>query len=146
MPFKDPEKEREWRRSYNARPEVKERKNKNHREYYAKNKSKLLPRINKNSRIRRKKLKIEILTEYSKKKSGALKPTCACCGEDFHEIFLSLDHIIPKSRNKQKRDPPGYLLYVRLKKEGFPDGFQVLCFNCNTAKGTLEHCPHEMKK
>ena len=68
--------------------------------------------------------------------------SCQYCGNKAE----SVDHIIPKSRNKQKRDPPGYLLYVRLKKEGFPDGFQVLCFNCNTAKGTSEHCPHEMKK
>ena len=33
-----------------------------------------------------------------------------------------------------------------LEKNNFPSGFQILCWNCNFAKGSLGKCPHELNK
>ena len=30
-----------------------------------------------------------------------------------------------------------------IKKNNFPKGFQILCHNCNVAKGIYGECPHE---
>lgn len=32
--------------------------------------------------------------------------------------------------------------YRWIKKNGFPDSVQVLCWNCNCAKGIYGYCPH----
>jgi hypothetical protein len=33
---------------------------------------------------------------------------------------------------------------MRLKKHGWPkEGFTILCFNCNCAKGIYGTCPHQ---
>jgi len=40
----------------------------------------------------------------------------------------------------------GSALYRWIRDSGFPDGFQVLCNNCNYAKGMKKNknkCPHE---
>lgn len=66
--------------------------------------------------------------------------SCVCCGEN-ELVFLTLDHVSPIYRKKRTRQ--GSALYVNLKRAGFPDGFQVLCFNCNAAKRTMSECPHK---
>ena len=71
----------------------------------------------------------DILYHYS---NGEMK--CACCGES-HLEFLTLDHIIPVHRKINKRIN-NYSLYVKLKHENFPPGYQVLCFECNWLKNT----------
>ena len=68
---------------------------------------------------------------------------CACCGETRKE-FLSIDHKNGNG-NKQKReigvgDSGG--LYYWLKRNNYPEGFQVLCFNCNLGKRNFSVCPH----
>jgi hypothetical protein len=61
--------------------------------------------------------------------SPAGKPSCACPGCQEHHIeFLTIDHI------------NGGVLYRWLKKNGYPPGFRVLCYNCNNARGAGE-CP-----
>ena len=82
--------------------------------------------------------KYTIFSKYSKG-----KPKCACCGEQ-EMYFLSIDHIV----NRKKWGHEGYTsgkLYRFLIKNDFPDGFQVLCMNCNFAKGHSKDnkCPHE---
>lgn len=68
---------------------------------------------------------------------------CACCGED-EPVFLSLDHVNGDgaAHRREMRKRSGASLYALLIKEGFPAGFQVLCFNCNFAKRTGNACPH----
>lgn len=81
-------------------------------------------------------LKWRLFVEYS---TGI--PHCACCGEHRFQ-FLSLDHINGDGaahRRQLKKD--GRALYRDLKKRNFPKGFQVLCYNCNHAKGKLLECP-----
>jgi len=109
----------------------------------------------------KKTLKIKVFTEYSKKISNSDKPICACCGVN-QTNFLTLDHIIGR---KQMDSVPelvkiGYSsklkrieLYNWIIKNDYlsdlkTEYFQILCFNCNHAKGLAQNknvCPHKRK-
>jgi len=69
--------------------------------------------------------------------------TCKCCGE--HRIeFLTIDHINNDGaahRREIGRTPQN--LYKWIEDNNYPEGFQVLCFNCNCAKEYSGYCPHE---
>lgn len=88
------------------------------------------------SRLQYRKLKVLVIKHYSKGKNR-----CACCNEKGIE-FLTIDHIVAK-RGRKEADACGSGLYARLRSQGFPEGFQVLCFNCNCAKRTFDVCPHQ---
>jgi hypothetical protein len=82
------------------------------------------------------------LTHY-----GGEPPICACCGETI-TAFLTIDHI-NGGGNKQRKtfgNHPSRAFYVWLKKNNYPNGFQVLCMNCNWAKGQYGICPHQLNK
>lgn len=84
-------------------------------------------------------LKQEVFGHYGGK--------CACCPEDNLE-FLQLDHmkgtgVRAKDRYKIPRTSGGAWLWGWIKKNGFPDGFQVLCANCNFVKRYGNVCPHK---
>ena len=66
---------------------------------------------------------------------------CQCCGER-EEKFLALDHINGEGPRHPVRRSGGNSFYAWLKKQGFPPGLQVLCHNCNCAKGRTRDCPH----
>jgi hypothetical protein len=71
---------------------------------------------------------------------------CVCCGEGTFE-FLSIDHVNGGGdHHRREVGGGGVVLYQWLRKRNFPqDGrFQVLCFNCNMAKGFYGACPHEV--
>jgi hypothetical protein len=84
------------------------------------------------------KLKMEVLQHYS----GEV-PVCACCKEDIFE-FLTIDHVNGRTDEEKKSRRSGNALYRWIKKSGFPDGFQVLCYNCNCGRKHGE-CPHQKK-
>lgn len=91
------------------------------------------------------KARLEVLTHYS----GGVKPFCKCCGED-EILFLQIDHINGDGadhRRKLKEEigyyPGGNGLPYWLKKNGYPEGFQILCANCNLGKRTGLDCPHK---
>lgn len=65
---------------------------------------------------------------------------CACCGESRRE-FLSIDHI--NGAGKVRGEPD---IYRRLIREGFPEGFRTLCFNCNCSIGFHGYCPHQIER
>lgn len=70
---------------------------------------------------------------------------CTCCGENTYE-FLCIDHIA--NDGKQHRltlTKGGDSIYRWLKRNNYPDGFQVLCHNCNLAKAFYGICPHQKK-
>lgn len=77
---------------------------------------------------------------------------CACCGER-HPAFLSIDHK-NGGGNKHRRSlsSTGKMvgssnIYAWLVRNGFPDGFQVLCHNCNFAKShNPGGCPHQLER
>lgn len=81
----------------------------------------------------RKKLRLEILEYYGGR--------CRCCGES-EEKFLSFDHINNNGAEHRRKVNYGSISWW-LKKEGFPKDFQILCHNCNGAKGYYGICPHQ---
>jgi hypothetical protein len=69
---------------------------------------------------------------------------CVCCGET-EPLFLTIDHIHNDGAAHRKSiNGGGTRLYDWLRARNYPDGFQVLCLNCNMGKyrngGT---CPHK---
>lgn len=80
----------------------------------------------------RAKIKREAIEAYGGK--------CACCGE-VEPVFLTLDHVDGKG-NEHRKEVGKTDMWAWARRNGFPDLFQVLCFNCNFAKhwGT---CPHK---
>ncbi|CUR51626.1 protein of unknown function [Nitrosotalea devaniterrae] len=79
----------------------------------------------------RRAIRIEVLTHYSKQTLG-----CAFCGEQELE-FLSIDHIDGKKNIKHPKNLDGWHLYFWLKRKNFPEGYQVLCRNCNLSKAYM---------
>ena len=92
---------------------------------------------------RRTALKIKIFYIYSKKLSNSKIPCCACCKEKFSHEFLAIDHINGRKIHGHKKGWGGTAMYHWLEKNNYPDGFQVLCHNCNIAKGVFGICPHQ---
>ncbi len=75
---------------------------------------------------------------------------CQCCQEGILR-FLTIDHINgerPEFRDlkptKGKNRAPAKTLYLWLKRNNFPPGFRVLCWNCNQATRWGEECPHKI--
>jgi len=62
---------------------------------------------------------------------------CAYCGID-EQMFLTIDHVNGggKVHRRESKDPNiCSVLYRQLKREGnLSEGFQILCWNCNSAK------------
>ncbi len=70
---------------------------------------------------------------------------CACCGETQFE-FLSIDHIHGGgTKHRKEENIRGASVIDWLLRNGLPEGFQVLCHNCNQAKGYYGKCPHQDK-
>ena len=97
-----------------------------------------------------RKVKLEVIAAYGYK--------CVCCGES-EPKFLSIDHIFNDGAEHRrqlveqgvlKKAPYGHIMYGSdkmyrwLKRQGYPkDRFQLLCYNCNCAKGFWGKCPHQ---
>jgi len=79
-----------------------------------------------------------VLQHYSRNKL-----CCKCCGEKTYE-FLSLDHIKGGGNQHRKKLGSKYI-FSQLISDGLPKGYQVLCHNCNLAKGFYGICPHKVK-
>lgn len=77
----------------------------------------------------------EILDNYGYK--------CACCGET-EPMFLTVDHRFGtgnKHRREVRRTSNEW--YKAVIEEGFPDCYQILCFNCNLGRERNKGvCPH----
>jgi hypothetical protein len=69
--------------------------------------------------------------------------TCACCGES-EPLFLEIDHIHGGGGTHRRADPAVKAnIYRWLRRNRYPDGFQVLCSNCNNGKARNGGvCPH----
>lgn len=127
-----------WQKYYH---ENKERLRQYRKQWRDKNKHKIraIYIANKNrmsayGKKRRYEQKIEIFTFYSQ---GI--PKCACCGEKEIE-FLTIDHI--NGGGCQHKKETKNHLYEWIVKNKYPEGFRILCMNCNLAIGKLGYCPH----
>ncbi len=69
-------------------------------------------------------------------------PTCRCCGET-EFAFLQIDHVRNDGAAHRRVYPSR--IYYWLKNNNYPKGFQVLCANCNFAKGFFGVCPHKRR-
>ena len=82
----------------------------------------------------------EVMEHY-----GGNPPRCACCGEDQPE-FLALDHIEGGGNAQRKKlGFRGVQLHRWLRKNGYPEGYRVLCHNCNNSLGHYGFCPHALE-
>lgn len=85
----------------------------------------------------KQRLKTAALIKYSDD-----PPRCMCCGETTLE-FLTIDHINGGGNIHRKSEKNSTNIYQWLKTNGYPEGFQTLCMNCNWAKGVYGLCPHQ---
>jgi len=72
---------------------------------------------------------------------------CSCCGES-EPLFLEIDHINNNGAAHRKEIGRSAKALVKwLLDNDFPDGFQLLCANCNQGKkrGGKNVCPHKLK-
>jgi hypothetical protein len=69
---------------------------------------------------------------------------CACCGEARFE-FLAIDHVNGGGRKERETMSPSQIAKKAIN-EGFPSMYQLLCHNCNCAKGWYGVCPHQTEK
>lgn len=87
--------------------------------------------LNKNERLR---LKLDVLSHYSILDT----PICSQCG--FSDVrALHLDHInndgaASRRANTGSRTIAGTTYYRWVRKNDYPEGYQVLCANCNYIK------------
>ena len=80
-----------------------------------------------------------VIQHYSNKTNK-----CACCGESEYK-FLAIDHIAGRRSLGQDRTVGSHRLVTWIIKNNYPEGFQILCHNCNFGKGRLGVCPHKRK-
>ena len=83
----------------------------------------------------RKALRLQIIAAYGGK--------CVCCGESQIE-FLSIDHIEGRGTGADHRRRVGSTIYSHIRREGFPDTYRLLCYNCNCSLGFNGYCPHAL--
>jgi hypothetical protein len=84
-----------------------------------------------------RRLKAEVISHYGGQ-------ACVCCGETGF-LFLTIDHIDSKgAKHRKEAGLPVAGLYKWLKKNSFPPGFRVLCWNCNRGRHfNGGECPHK---
>jgi hypothetical protein len=93
--------------------------------------------------------KIDTPRRNAAKKHGVLvhysggQPKCACCGIT-EERFLTMNHIDGSgAAHRRAIGGGGPKLYAWLIRNGYPEGFNVLCWNCNSSTCNGGICPHE---
>jgi len=84
-------------------------------------------------------LKQECFEYYGKK--------CSCCGEKITD-FLTIDYKNGQGNIHRKRlfkyNVGGVHMYRWLKNNNYPNGYTILCMNCNWAKRYGGICPHKL--
>ena len=141
-------------KKYNSRPEIIARRQDPERMA----KAKMIrdkPENLANAKNERDTNRLKILKYYSKRLSNSNIPCCNCCGENFHVDFLAIDHIRGSKQMDLEPELKKLKYSSKLRNQNlhrwmilnnFPDGFQILCTNCNFAKGMKKNnnkCPHE---
>jgi hypothetical protein len=124
MPYKNEQQGKEYRHKYFLE----------HKEYIAEKTRKY--------RLEHKEHIKELYISRRKEVLGHYGGKCTCCGETTYE-FLAIDHI-NNDGAKHRREVGGSRgLFLWLRRHNYPDGFQILCHNCNCAKAYYGECPHK---
>lgn len=151
MPYVNSEKRKEyaklWARKHRKKVPWRDRRKytdkwrQNNREKYLafKRRSYHLHKIEilKKTKIRKSKERRKVLEYYS---NGKLE--CSCCHENTYE-FLTLEHLNGGGGKHRKLLGPANVIRY-LIKNNFPEGYGVLCYNCNCAKAFNKICPHQI--
>ena len=101
-----------------------------HRQHYRDNRQKYIDK----ARAWNLKMKQELLDHYGSE--------CACCCES-EPMFLELDHVNGGGTTHRKEVGGGSRFWGWIKRNNFPEEYQILCSNCNSGKhrnGGI--CPH----
>jgi hypothetical protein len=88
--------------------------------------------------------------EYQRQRNRSRRETvlehyggcCGCCGEETFE-FLAVDHENGGGTAHRAEVGAGTKMIDWIIANEYPDGFRVLCHNCNQAIGYYGRCPHE---
>jgi hypothetical protein len=90
----------------------------------------------KNSDLR---LRKKVLNAYGNK--------CVYCNEKHYE-FLAIDHVNDNGAEHRRtiRNGDGNQVLREIVKEGFPNTYQILCHNCNSAKGFYKRNPIQIER
>ena len=83
-----------------------------------------------------RKLRIEVMGHYGNE--------CQCCGEKRME-FLAIDHV-NGGGNKDRKNRRGSKIQTWLRANNYPEGFRLLCHNCNQSLGNYGYCPHQKER
>ena len=128
MPFKSDEDRRTYQRTRYTEPLVNEKKRAQTRDYYRRNRTKVLEYQRPYQAKRLRRLKLQVLGHYSP------SLTCAHCG--FSDVrALSIDHIQGGGGKHTKEiHASGGSFYRWLSRNNYPSGYQVLCMNCQWIK------------
>ena|SRR5579872_3526492 len=87
-------------------------------------------------------------TEQNREKDRRLRQSviegyggrCVCCGEN-NIRYLQIDHVNNDGvKHRQEIGKAPKQMYLWLKRNGFPVGFQILCANCHNAKTHYGGC------
>jgi len=114
-----------------------------HKEYMKQYRIRNKEELNTKQKARHKAIRLEVLQYYS----GKEIPDCLCCGEQMFE-FLHIDHINGGGLKHRRQVCGSEGLFYWLKKNHWPEGFRVLCANCNLGRQYAggKYCPHELKQ
>jgi hypothetical protein len=136
--------QRAWRK---RTPEITKARQRRH---YEKHKGRIIERVGKWAKENpenRKRINVTWRWRIRLKMIEAYGGKCACCGET-EPAFLTIDHM-DNDGYERRRDgeQSGAAFYTWLRDQGWPkDGYQLLCMNCNFAKGHFGECPHAQKR
>lgn len=120
------QKMRDYFKTLRANPETRRLLNRQQGDY-KKSRPDIMARRNTRRRVLKNKQRMTALARYGT--NG--EPICCICGFDDVRALV-IDHI--DNNGAAHRKEVGKKMYPWLIKNGFPEGFQTLCSNCNTIK------------
>ena len=112
------------------------------RAYYAKNINKMRKKRIKERKLYVVRIRAKVFAHYSK--NGEIKCACCACTDEW---ALKLDHIhnngAEERKHFRKGCGSGTHFYSWLLRNNYPEGYQILCRNCNWGKKLFGECPHK---
>lgn len=124
--------QKEYYLTYISKPENREIRNVRERFRYANRTQTQKWRDAAVQRINKDIIKYEVMSHYS---NGTL--SCLHCGIDVYPL-LTIDHINNDgAKHRKQLRVSGQNMYTWLKAQKYPEGYQVLCQNCNYFKDMI---------
>lgn len=122
------------------------------RKYYREHRERILARVSAAQKRNRPGRRVYEKSRYVQIKKEAIEHyggKCHCCGET-EILFLQIHHTNndgAEHRRQIERESHGRVpMVLWLKRNGYPDGFQILCANCNIAMFVAGSCPHQARE